>query len=134
MIGQQTLLRWITYSVIIALVICLSFVAGRYFEHFPNGHWYEVRHQQDYETNHGHLHLLYVTDTHGIPSLDPGDFVISLQSTSGYDIKLYQAKRGFQESTPIVDKVDIDGDQLKWTDGLYRYTLLLERIEPNHKP
>jgi hypothetical protein len=119
---------------IIALAVIASFCAGRYWEHFKNGRWYEVHDHRAYDGKFGTIRLSHVTDTQGWPFLDPGDSVISLQNESGLDVRLYQSKRVFQESRPWVEDVQIDGDYVKWSDGVYRYSLKIEPAAPTTQP
>ena len=111
-----------------------SFCAGRYWEHFKNGHWYQVHDTQTYDSALGSIHLRHVTDTHGWPPLDPGSSVIGFQPAMGSEVTLYQSKRVFQDSSPWVDRVQVDGNEVRWLDGEYRYSLHLERIEPATQP
>jgi hypothetical protein len=120
--------------VAIASAVIAAFFAGRFWEHFKNGHWYEVHDQRDFKAKIGTIRLEHVTDTKGWMVLDPGDSVITLQNELGLDVKLYQSKRVFQESWPWVDDVQIEGDHVKWSDGVSRYTLQIERIAPTTQP
>src|SRR4051794_30059123 len=104
----------------LGLAIVASFFAGRYWEHFAHGWWYQVHDEQTYESPLGTVHVRHVTDTKGWPFIDPGDSVVTLEGDTG-PVKLYQSKRIFQESYPWVDKVQTGGDQLQWSDGVYRY-------------
>jgi hypothetical protein len=118
----------------IGLGVVAAFFAGRYWEHFKNGPWYEVHDDRTYNSQFGTIHLRHVTDTKGWPFLDTGDSVITLEGRAGPDVTLYQSKRVFQESWPWVYRVQIEGDQLRWSDGAYRYTLRLERVGPTTQP
>jgi hypothetical protein len=119
---------------ITALAVIASFFAGRYWEHFTNGRWYQVHDHREYQGKLGTFRLRHVTDTQGWPFLDPGDSVISLENQSGLDVRLYQSKRVFQESWPWVDDVQIDGDHVKWSDGVCRYSLQIEPNAPTTQP
>jgi hypothetical protein len=126
--------RRIVAAAVLGVAIIASFFAGRYWEHFKNGRWYEVHDHRDIGTKVGTVRLSHVTDTNGWPFLDPGDSVISLQHESGPYVKLYQSKRVFQEPWPWVDDVQVDGDHVKWSDGVSRYTLHIEPIAPTTQP
>lgn len=118
----------------IGLAVVAAFFAGRFWEHFKHGRWYEVHDDQTYESQFGTIHLRHVTDTKGWPFLDPSSSVVSLEAGLGPEVTLYQSKRVFQESWPWVDRVQADGDQLQWSDGMYRYTLRLEPAGPTTQP
>ena len=119
---------------VLGLAITASFVAGRYWEHFKNGRWYDVHDHRDIATKAGTIRLSHVTDTKGRPFLDGGDSVISLRNGLGLDVKLYQSKRVFQASWPWVDDVQVEDDQLKWSDGVSRYTLRIQPLTPTTQP
>lgn len=118
----------------IGLAVVAAFFAGRFWEHFQRGRWYRVHDEKTYESQFGTIHLRHVTDTQGWPFLDPGNSVVSFDGNMGPEVTLYQSKRVFQESWPWVDRVQADGDQLQWSDGVYRYTLRLERVTPTTQP
>ncbi|MCC5829165.1 MAG: hypothetical protein JJU36_06925 [Phycisphaeraceae bacterium] len=113
----------------IGLAIVAAFFTGRYWEHFQNGRWYRVHAERIYHWDFGAVHLHHVTDSIGWPFLDPGDSVISMSNGSHHRIKLYQSKRDFQESWPWVHDLEAEGNQLRWSDGVYRYRLGLELID-----
>jgi hypothetical protein len=96
----------------------------------PNGRGSALQNSFGIDLLLGTIRLSHVTDTRGLPFLDSGDSVINFHDESGLDVKLYQSKRAFQEQSPWVDDVNVEGDDLKWSDGLYRYTLQIKAIAP----
>ena len=82
------------------------------------GHYFVVREERIYPTAMGDLRWRYVTDTDGLPFLDPGITQLELKGRT-----LYKAKRYFQENWPVVDDVKVTGNTIAWDDGEYAYSL-----------
>ncbi|MCB1078991.1 MAG: hypothetical protein KDM64_14310 [Verrucomicrobiae bacterium] len=93
--------------------------------HFLFGYRYQVRESKDYETPFGPVRWSYVTESVGLPILDPGTTVIELDGRT-----IFKAKRGFQEASPFAKNLTINGDQIFWEDGDYAFTLSLRKLEP----
>lgn len=114
-------------------VVGLSFLAGKYLERLRNGRWYQVHDSQAYPSKMGTFYLRHVTDTTGFPFLDPGNSVLLLDTPTG-DVTLYNSKRMFQEAEPWVDKVEVGENDVRWSDGVYRFVLTIEKMGPTTQP
>ena len=131
--GSRRSRRFLVWAAACVALVA-AFYAGRRVEHYLNGHSYQVHDAQSYNAGAGSIHLRHVTDTQGPPFLDTGSSVISLQNEEGTEVTLYQSRRVFQESWPWVAHLQINGDHLQWQDGMYQYSLQIQRMEPVTQP
>lgn len=118
------------WSVAAILGAVIIFFAGMAIERWSRGRWYEVHDQKEYSAASGKVVLKHITDTQGFPFLDPGDSAVSFKDESGLETKLYQSKRTFQENYQWVDEIKVDGDAIEWSDGIYHFSLKMERYGP----
>lgn len=65
---------------------------------------------------------------HPVSFMDPGDSIVTLKQPGRRKIKLYEAKRVFQESYPFVDKVEISDNSISWNDGRLLFKLEIQEI------
>jgi len=101
-----------------------GFVSGRFVQHGATGLHYEVHEQKEYDSPFGAITWSYVTETIGIPLLDPGTTVIKLGNRT-----IYKAERGFQESVPYADNIETSENSIRWDDGIFRYHLMIEEMK-----
>jgi hypothetical protein len=114
--------------VLIVVALVLGFASGSSVEHLRAGHYYEVRSEKEYPSAFGTITLRYVTDTIGLPFVDPGTCVVSLRDHTNWEFQLYKAKRVFQENRPFVNDLVVEQDGLRWEDGIFRYALHIEKL------
>lgn len=112
----------------IILVLMLVFIsglfAGKFEQHLSNGYHFEVREEKKYEFDFGEIRWRNVSETFGMPFLDPGTTLIEFNGRT-----LYKAKRSFQESVPFARNIQTSGNTIHWDDGEYRFNLTLEKME-----
>ena len=99
---------------------------------YKNGHYYELREAKEYKLLDGVMKWRYMTDTHGIPYMDPGSTELIYESNGGEKITLYKSYRGYQESIPWAQNIESDGGLLSWDDGLRKYELKITSIKTSH--
>ena len=121
--------RLIIWILGISIALIVSFLAGRALERIKSGYFYEVRNTEIVDSSFGPITLKYVTESIGIPILDPGTTVLTINDEVGKNpIVIYKAKRIFQESTPFARNVAAEENEIRWEDGLNRYRLRIERL------
>jgi hypothetical protein len=117
--------RPLTLLLICSLLLILGFVAGRVFQKLKHGYFYEVREQRTYPWKMGELRWQNVTESVGLPFLDPGTTILEFNERT-----IYNAKRGFQENVPFADNVKTSDNMIEWDDGEYRFRLNVEPMPP----
>lgn len=105
-----------------ALLLIVGFVGGRLFQHFKSGYHYAVRAEKEYESPLGLVKWSYVTESIGLPFLDPGTTIIKLE-----DRTIYKAQRGFQESVPYAQNITATENTIAWDDGEFEFHLVIEK-------
>jgi hypothetical protein len=111
------------WAIGIIAVLVVVFIGGRFTERMKNGYFYEVRDEHEVPYSIGLVSVKYVTESVGLPFLDPGTSVVSINDAKCGPITLYKAKRTFQESYPFVEAVLVRDNELTWNDGIYSYQL-----------
>ncbi len=111
---------------LIAAALAVGLKIGEFLQHQKSGYFYEIRNEKDYSTAIGRIVLRNVTESVGMPLLDPGTSTIVFEEPSGLELTVYKARRIFQESYPYVDSIDVRSDRIRWDDGCYVYTLTIE--------
>jgi len=91
------------------------------------GYHYELRSEKRVPYGEGAVVIRYVTETMGLPFLDPGTSIVTLEDGFGGETTIYKARRIFQEAYPFVSDVKVEGEAFEWTDGDKQYHL---RIHP----
>ena len=113
--------RKVIFSIVVLLLLLgLTFFAGTLYEHAAHGYYFKVREKKDYETSMGPVHWSYVTESIGIPFLDPGTTIIEHEGRI-----LYKAPRFFQESVPFAQNIVSSNNFIGWDDGEYHFHLVI---------
>jgi hypothetical protein len=101
-----------------------SFVAGRAFQHNKSGYHYEVKETKDFSSPVGPVRWSYVSESVGMPFLDPGTTIIEVDGRM-----IYKAKRAFQQSSPYARNISATQDGIAWDDGEYQFDLRLQKMK-----
>ena len=96
------------------------------------GYHYELRSEKHVPYAEGTVAIKYVTETMGLPFLDPGTSIITLEQESGGETTIYKARRIFKESYPFVSDVKVNGDEFEWNDGDKQYHLHITSLQKDH--
>ncbi len=115
--------RLLTTVAIGALLLVTGFVAGRLFQSANSGYYFEIRDSKDYDSVLGNFHWSYVTESFGLPVLDPGTTIIDFEGRT-----LYKAKRVFQENAPYAQNIAISETGIEWDDGDFSFNLIIEKL------
>jgi hypothetical protein len=113
----------VALTLVCVALVTTGFVAGRVFQHLRSGYHYEVRKENIYSWKTGEIRWRYVTESIGLPLLDPGTTILEFDGRT-----IYKAKRGFQESVPFADNVKTGDNVVEWDDGKYRFRLNVEPL------
>lgn len=114
-----------------ALAVCVStFALGMQFQKL-RGYHYELRSEKRVPYGEGTVAIKHVTETMGFPFLDPGTSIVTLERASGGETTIYKARRVFQEASPFVSEVKVNGDAFEWNDGRKLYQLRISPFEPD---
>lgn len=106
-------------SILIAVAIfILGYLVGGHVQHSKTGYHYELHDEAVYDFELGTIRWQYVTETVGLPILDPGTTIIEFDNR-----RLYTARRAFQESAPYARDITVTEAGLNWQDGDYHYSL-----------
>ena len=116
--------RKIILAVIGLALLCAGFFTGRFVQHNNSGYHYKVRGTKDYDTSVGPIRWSYVTESVGIPLLDPGTTILEFDHRT-----IYKAKRGFQESSPYARNISARQDGIAWDDGEFRFELRIHKVK-----
>jgi hypothetical protein len=118
----------ITWACSALLASGLAFIMGWQVQKM-RGYHYELRSEKRVPYGEGTVAIKYVTESMGLPFLDPGTSIVTLESGSGSEITIYKARRVFQEASPFVDDVKVTGDVIEWSDGRKQYHLRISALE-----
>ena len=115
-----------------ALIACAAtFALGMQFQKM-RGYHYEVRTEKRVSYGEGTVAIKYVTETMGLPFLDPGTSIVTLEQESGGETTIYKSRRIFQEAYPFVSNVKVNGDEFEWDDGDKLYHLHICSLRKDH--
>ena len=117
----------------VLIVLVLAHLSGRAYQHFRAGHFYEEHEREELHFEDGKLIRKIVTESIGFPFFVTGTSIIEFELSPGFPITLYSARRIFQEAEPYVREVTIDHRNIRWEDGIYRYSLSLEPMEDDEQ-
>lgn len=87
------------------------------------GYHYQLYEEKEVPFGKGSVLIQYISETVGLPFLDPGTTVVTLKDYPGSEVIIYKARRVFQESYPFVSDVTVNKGLLEWEDGERRYQL-----------
>ena len=110
--------RALPFSMVAVVLLAAAFQGGRFFQNASNGYHYSIREEKDYDSPMGPVYWSYVTESVGLPFLDPGTTVIQFG-----DRTIYKARRVFQESYPFAENIKTSDHAIAWEDGEYRFNL-----------
>ncbi len=91
------------------------------------GYYYTVRDEKTYPFKYGELEFRHVSESVGLPFLDPGTTILEFDHRS-----IYKAQRGFQELSPFAREIKINDNIIQWEDGDYDFVLTINRITDNN--
>ncbi|MCA9217123.1 MAG: hypothetical protein KDB27_28840 [Planctomycetales bacterium] len=117
--------RTAIWLAVVAMTSSAAFALGRYVQHIKTGYHYKVIRQESYETSVGTIRCECVSESVGLPFLDPSTSKIVLEDDSGLELTLYKAQRVFQESYPYFEDIVVGDGEIEWDDGCFAYTLEL---------
>ena len=120
-------------KLIITIAFLVVFITGCFVgscvQYLKSGYHHKTRRTKSFPFRNGEVTLKHITESIGMPFLDPETSVITVQTECGLPIIVYKAKRVFQESCPHVEGVKIDTNQVTWQDGINSYQLAITPIE-----
>ena len=116
--------RVFIYLTVGIVLIIVGVVGGRVFQHAKSGYHYKVRAEKEFPSPMGPIHWSYVTESVGLPFLDPGTTVIKFEGRT-----IYKAQRGFQESVPFAQSIETSDKSITWNDGEFRFHLAVDRMK-----
>jgi hypothetical protein len=119
----------VVYISALVVVSVTAYILGWYSYKLKYGYWHEVRREKSYPTANGLIKVSYITETIGIPFMDPGTSSVTLTDNNGLEFLLYKSNLIFQEGYPFVDGVTIEKNIIRWEDGIRKYELHIEDIE-----
>ena len=96
----------------------MGFIVGSHIQHTKTGYHFDIRDETTYDSPIGRLSWRYVTESVGLPILDPGTTILEFEGR-----RIYSARRAFQEYAPYARDIRIDGNRVEWQDGDYQYGL-----------
>lgn len=114
---------------IVLFILGVGFFAGRIDQQVSRGYHFKIRKEMNYDSALGGIRWRYITESFGMPFLDPGTTMIEFDHRI-----LYKSKRGFQESVPFAQNIQTSGNAIQWEDGEYRFNLTLEKMERARTP
>lgn len=97
----------IVWTLVVVATFVAGHVSGRMLQHARTGYHYRVRNEKDIPFQSRSLSVRYVTESVGLPFLDPGTTILALD-----DITIYKARRCFQEGFPVATDVSVNGDEI----------------------
>jgi hypothetical protein len=121
--------RCLFQSAIGAILLIAGFFAGRLFQHTKNGYHFEIRQKKDFQSPMGLVEWSYVTESVGLPFLDPGKTIIEFKGRT-----LYKAGRTFQEKYPFARNIQTSDKSIDWDDGEIKYHRTIDEIKPQNSP
>jgi hypothetical protein len=114
-------------QVIIGIALLLiGFVGGSFYQDARVGYHFNVIEEKTYEAPMGMIRWVHGMESIGTPFLDPDTTMITVD-----DRVIYKAKREFQESSPFVKDVKVNGNVIEWKDGISRFQLTISEEESN---
>lgn len=117
--------RFLIRSLVAIVLLSVGFVVGRWFQHGQTGFHFEVREEKEYGSPDHPVRWRYVTETVGLPFLDPGTTVLEYR-----DRVIYKARRIFQESVPFAQNIKVSGNEIDWSDGELLFHLTIYELDP----
>jgi len=113
---------------VLSVPLIIGFFAGRLYQDARHGYHFEVRQEEKFKFGESELRWRYATDTVGPTFMDPGTTIIEYEGRT-----LYKARRGFQESFPFAQNIQISGNSIYWNDGEYAFHLAITARTQNRE-
>jgi len=110
-------------------VFLLGGIVGRGYQHLKTGYHHKILETELYPFSDGFVTLSHTQESIGMPLLNPETSVLTVTTNYGSPITIYKAQRTFQESTPHVQNISTEKNQIIWNDGINTYQLTVEPIE-----
>lgn len=107
-----------------SVLLLIGFVGGRLFQHAKTGFHFKVLAEKDYGSAKDPVRWQSVSESVGIPFLDPGTTTLEFRGRT-----IYKAQRIFQESIPVAANVSVSDQQIVWDDGELRFHLTVEEMK-----
>lgn len=123
-------LLWFGWSAIAFVLLAVVFWAGCRFQHMCSGYHFEVRDEKVYPFGTGKIRWRYVTESIGVPFLDPGTTHIEYLHDHGGTTTIYKAQRVPREPLPFAENIKTSGSTITWDDREFRYKLEIEAMPP----
>jgi len=115
--------RFLIYSTIGAALVVAGFLVGSLYQHLKSGYHFEVLEEKAFQSSLGKIKWSCVTESVGVPFLDPGTTIIKFE-----DRTIYKAQRYFQEDYPYARNIQTHDNVIAWEDGEFKYNLIVERL------
>jgi hypothetical protein len=115
--------RALIYASVGAILVVVGFFAGEFCQHQKTGYHFEVREQKLFRSPLGKIEWSYVTESVGMPFLDPGTTIIKFE-----DRTIYKAQRYFQEDYPYARNIQTNDNSIMWEDGEFKFQLTIESL------
>jgi hypothetical protein len=116
--------RVFTHSAAGLLLLAGGFASGRLYQHAKTGFHLKILAEKEHGTSTDPVRWRYVSESVGMPFLDPGTTIIEYRGRT-----IYKAQRGFQESVPVAANVSVSDKQIDWDDGELRFHLTIEELK-----
>lgn len=113
--------RVLIYTIVGIALLVVGFLAGRLYQNLSYGYHFEVREEKSIQSPLGKVGWSYVTESVGMPFLDPGTTIIKFE-----DRTIYKAQRYFQENYPYARNIQTHDNFIGWEDGEFKYQLVIE--------
>jgi len=107
-----------------AALLVIGFITGRFFQHERTGFHFKVLAVKEYGASIDPIRWRYVSETVGMPFLDPGTTIIEYRHRT-----IFKAARIFQGSVPFADHIKTSGNQIDWDDGELSFHLTVEEMK-----
>jgi hypothetical protein len=107
-----------------AVLLVVGFIGGRVFQHANTGFHFKVLAEKQYGSPTDPVRWRCVSESVGMPFLDPGTTVIEYRGRT-----IYKAQRIFQESVPVAENIQASDKHIDWDDGELRFHLTVEEMK-----
>jgi len=128
-ISAMTPSRNIFSCLAILLSVAITFAAGWGLAYVKYHYTYDVIDEKSFDFPPGSkIHVRHAFEGVGFQFLTPETSVVEWEESPGDKVVLYKARRGFQEASRHVEKIEINSHDLQWDDGRSRYRLTIEPL------
>lgn len=131
---ERSDLQWMARAALWLLVITgavyVVFSLGRAYQHAKNGYQYTVVDEKLFDFPNAPLRLQHAHKTIGLGFFELDRSILILELPEVGKVTLYEAQHSFDKSSPRVDDVTFQGDDILWEDRHYRDHLKIDPIKP----